>query len=120
MSDHQINCFFQAKILYKDIPFPEDERETIKQTIQSNVYGYLGILLEGRERFEDEILTEMKMQQSSCGTDSIGTISLFSFIFFHLLFNIFHALSATQLFLFPIAYEYVSKEISSIFQGCTC
>ncbi|XP_015890089.3 extra-large guanine nucleotide-binding protein 1 [Ziziphus jujuba] len=64
--------FKQAKILYKDIPFPEDERETIKQTIQSNVYGYLGILLEGRERFEDEILAETKKQQSSSGMDSIG------------------------------------------------
>lgn len=101
MSVYQINCSFQAKILYKDIPFPEDERETIKQTIQSNVYGYLGILLEGRERFEDEILAETKKQQSSSGMDSIGTISLSRLILFHLLFNMLHALIASQLFSFP-------------------
>ena len=68
----KIYCFIQAKILYKDIPFHEDERENIKLKIQSNVYGYLGILLEGRERFEDESLAEMMQQQSSSGTDSAG------------------------------------------------
>ncbi|XP_071735141.1 extra-large guanine nucleotide-binding protein 1-like [Rutidosis leptorrhynchoides] len=52
--------FKQAKILYKEIPFSEEERESIKFIIQTNVYGYLGILLEGRERFEDEALNEMK------------------------------------------------------------
>ncbi|KAK8652976.1 hypothetical protein V6N13_126997 [Hibiscus sabdariffa] len=51
--------FKQAKILYKDVPFSEDERESIKLTIQTNVYGYLGMLLEGRERFEEESLAEM-------------------------------------------------------------
>ncbi|KAF2295134.1 hypothetical protein GH714_031644 [Hevea brasiliensis] len=34
--------FKQAKILYKPVPFTEEERENIKMTIQSNVYGYLG------------------------------------------------------------------------------
>ncbi|KAJ9540653.1 hypothetical protein OSB04_027159 [Centaurea solstitialis] len=57
--------FKQAKILYKEVPFTEEERENIKFIIQSNVYGYLGILLEGRERFEDEDLNEMKKNQSS-------------------------------------------------------
>ncbi|XP_076933513.1 extra-large guanine nucleotide-binding protein 1-like [Bidens hawaiensis] len=51
--------FKQAKILYKEIPFTDEERESIKFIIQSNVYGYLGILLEGRERFEDETLNEL-------------------------------------------------------------
>ncbi|KAM0022463.1 putative G protein alpha subunit, helical insertion [Helianthus debilis subsp. tardiflorus] len=57
--------FKQAKILYKDIPFTDEERESIKFIIQSNVYGYLGILLEGRERFEDEALNEIKNTEST-------------------------------------------------------
>ncbi|XP_034690803.1 extra-large guanine nucleotide-binding protein 1-like [Vitis riparia] len=64
--------FKQAKILYKATPFSEDERENIKLKIQSNVYGYLGILLEGRERFEDEILIEMRKRKSYHKSDSIG------------------------------------------------
>ncbi|CAH8353780.1 unnamed protein product [Eruca vesicaria subsp. sativa] len=56
--------FKQAKILYKDIPFLEDERENIKVIIQTNVYGYLGMLLEGRERFEEEALGVMNTKQS--------------------------------------------------------
>ncbi|XLR04835.1 hypothetical protein HN51_059707 [Arachis hypogaea] len=39
--------FKQAKILYKDIPFSKEERESIKLTIQTNVYSYIGLLLEG-------------------------------------------------------------------------
>ncbi|KAL6222505.1 hypothetical protein ACLB2K_005897 [Fragaria x ananassa] len=64
--------FKQAKILYKAIPFSEDERENIKFTIQSNVYGYLGILLEGRERFEEETLAEIRSQCSSSQMDASG------------------------------------------------
>ncbi|GKV24361.1 hypothetical protein SLEP1_g33981 [Rubroshorea leprosula] len=47
----------QAKILY-DVPFTENECENIKLTIQSNLYSYLGILLEGREQFEKRSLLE--------------------------------------------------------------
>ncbi|KAB2036697.1 hypothetical protein ES319_D03G019600v1 [Gossypium barbadense] len=65
--------FKQAKILYKDVPFSEDERENIKLTIQTNVYGYLGILLEGRERFEEESLAEMRKRISSKETEPEGS-----------------------------------------------
>ncbi|KAK7346484.1 hypothetical protein VNO80_21004 [Phaseolus coccineus] len=64
--------FKQAKILYKSTPFSEDERESIKLTIQTNVYAYLGILLEGRERFEEESLGNLKKNQSSV-LDTTGT-----------------------------------------------
>lgn len=63
--------FYQAKILYRDIPFGEDERENIKLLIQTNVYGYLCIILEGRERFEDESLNDMRKDKpfEICGNE---------------------------------------------------
>lgn len=65
-----------------------DERESIKFTIQRNVYGYLGILLEVRERFEEECLAEMRRQRSSCQTVASGmsvfflTVSFSSLIWY--------------------------------------
>ncbi|XP_021896574.1 extra-large guanine nucleotide-binding protein 1-like isoform X2 [Carica papaya] len=56
------SLYKQAKLLYK-VPFTEDERQSIKLTIQTNLYYYFGILLEGRERFEEESLIEMRKRQ---------------------------------------------------------
>ncbi|KAL2477206.1 Extra-large guanine nucleotide-binding protein 1 [Forsythia ovata] len=53
--------FKQAKILY-DVPFSEDERENIKFVIQRNLYSYIGIILEGREQFEEDYFVEMRRQ----------------------------------------------------------
>ncbi|CAN0927732.1 Extra-large guanine nucleotide-binding protein 2 [Linum grandiflorum] len=65
--------FKQAKIVY-NVPFSEDERQSIKSVIQSNLYGYIGVLLEGRERFEEESLIQRGHSSSSGQTDDANTI----------------------------------------------
>lgn len=65
------------------------------------MYGYLGVLLEGREHFEDESLAEIRNHRSSCGTDSVGR---FAYLF-HLLYSLWvlHAFTQTlkNNYLFP-------------------
>lgn len=56
--------FKQAKILY-NVPFSGDERQNIKFMIQTKLYYYIGILLEGREQFEEDCLLELRRQHLS-------------------------------------------------------
>ncbi|KAJ4845104.1 hypothetical protein Tsubulata_030333 [Turnera subulata] len=70
--------FKQAKIVYH-VPFSENERQSIKFMIQTNLYAYLGILLEGRERFEEQSLAERRKRsvnrQIPSGTEGMRRVS---------------------------------------------
>ncbi|KAL0424581.1 UNVERIFIED_CONTAM: Extra-large guanine nucleotide-binding protein 1 [Sesamum radiatum] len=65
--------FKQAIFLYTDQTSLLDEFEHIKLLIQSNLYHYMSILLEGREHFEEENLNESRRKRSADKQGFAGT-----------------------------------------------